>query len=51
VAASGNAKLAANSTRRIATKKIDYYIAKLDELVKMFGGLSVPTATQEMLAL
>ena len=32
-------------------KNIDYYIAKLDELVKKFGGLSVPTATQEMLAL
>ena len=32
-------------------KNIDYCIAKLDELVKKFGGLSVPTGTQEMLAL
>jgi hypothetical protein len=50
VAASGNAKRRRKFDPQNRDKNIDYSIAKLDELVKMFGGL-ITDCYQEMLAL
>jgi len=54
LAAYENAKLASNFDPQSRDENIDYYIAKLDELVKKFGGLTVAagsTAKQGNLAL
>lgn len=48
VAAYENAKLAANFDRQNRDENIDYYIAKLDELMKKFGSL-VPAPEQQTL--
>src|SRR6266496_1899720 len=53
LAAYENAKLASNFDPQSRDENIDYYIAKLDELVKKFGGLTVAagsTAKQGNLA-
>jgi DNA polymerase elongation subunit (family B) len=54
VAAYENAKLASVFDPQNRDENIDYYIAKLDELVKKFGGVTASTAStsqQESLAL
>ena len=54
LAAYENAKLAANFDPQNRDENIDYYIAKLDELMKKFGGVTAAatsTAEQESLAL
>ena len=49
VAAYENAKLASAFDPRNRDENIDYYIAKLDELVKKFGGLTTPCEQQSVL--
>jgi len=51
LAAYENAKLASNFDPQNRDENIDYYIAKLDELVKKFTNLSAASAKQESLAL
>jgi len=54
VAAYENAKLASNFDPQNRDENIDYYIAKLDDLMKKFGGLTAAAgsaAKQESLAL
>jgi DNA polymerase elongation subunit (family B) len=53
LAAYENAKLAANFDPQNRDENIDYYVGKLDELVKKFGGISAEasSAKQESLAL
>ena len=53
VAAYENAKLASNFDAQNRDENIDYYIAKLDDLVKKFGGIAatVSSPKQESLAL
>jgi DNA polymerase elongation subunit (family B) len=50
IAAYENAKLAVNFDPQNRDENIDYYIAKLDELVKKFGSM-IPAAEQETLKL
>jgi len=50
-AASENAKLSSNSDTQDRDENVDYYIAKLDELVKKFTNLKDASAKQETLAL
>ncbi len=51
LAAYENAKLASNFDPRNRDENIDYYIAKLDELVKKFANLKETSTKQETLAL
>ena len=48
VAAYENAKLASNFDPQNRDENIDYYVAKLDDLVKKFGSM-IPAAKQEQL--
>ena len=50
IAAYENAKLAVNFDPQNRDENIDYYIAKLDEIVKKFGSM-IPAAEQETLKL
>ncbi len=50
LAAYENAKLASNFDPQNRDENVDYYVAKLDELVKKFGSM-VPAAEQETLKL
>ena len=47
VAAYENAKLASNFDPQNRDENVDYYVAKLDELMKKFGGLTEKTATTQ----
>ncbi len=47
VAAYENAKLASNFDPQSRDENIDYYVAKLDELMKKFAGLTEKTATAQ----
>jgi len=49
VAAYEAAKLASDFDPANRDENIDYYVAKLDELVKKFGGITAPEATQATL--
>jgi DNA polymerase elongation subunit (family B) len=51
VAAYEAAKLASDFDPKNRDENIDYYVAKLDDLVKKFANLTAPTAKQETLAL
>ncbi|PZR71753.1 MAG: DNA polymerase II [Chthoniobacterales bacterium] len=51
VAAYENAKLASAFDPQNRDENIDYYVAKLDDLVKKFAGVTATEATQESLAL
>ncbi|MFL6584729.1 MAG: hypothetical protein ACJ8KU_09465, partial [Chthoniobacterales bacterium] len=53
IAAYEAAKLASDFDPQNRDENVDYYIAKLDELVKKFGGITaeVKSPTQESLAL
>ena len=45
------AKLASDFDAQNRDENVDYYVAKLDELVKKFGGIIAATPAQESLAL
>jgi len=47
VAAYENAKLASNFDPQSRDENVDYYVAKLDELMKKFAGLTEKTATAQ----